>query len=40
MAAIDVGGDGRVVVCLGFPVFHQDSYVERLRELGGVEPIL
>jgi phosphoglycerate dehydrogenase-like enzyme len=28
-----------LVVCLGFPVFHQESYLERLRALEGVEPV-
>lgn len=29
-----------LVVCLGFPVFHDARYVERLRALDGVEPVI
>ena len=29
-----------LVVCLGFPVFHDESYLERLRGLDGVEPVV
>jgi phosphoglycerate dehydrogenase-like enzyme len=29
-----------VVVCVGFPVFHHERYLERLRALDGVEPVL
>ena len=29
-----------LVVCLEFPVFHQPRYVERLRALPGVEPVV
>jgi phosphoglycerate dehydrogenase-like enzyme len=30
----------KLVVCLGFPVFHAEQYVERLRALPGVEPVI
>lgn len=29
-----------LVVCLGFPVFHDDRFVEQLRALDGVEPMI
>lgn len=29
-----------LVVCLSFTVFHDERYVQRLRELPGVEPVL
>jgi phosphoglycerate dehydrogenase-like enzyme len=29
-----------LVVCLGFPPFHEATYVERLRALPGVEPVI
>jgi phosphoglycerate dehydrogenase-like enzyme len=32
--------DDGLVVCLGFPPFHERKYVERLRALPGVEPLI
>ena len=30
----------KLMVCLGFPPFHDESYLERLRKLPGVEPLV
>jgi phosphoglycerate dehydrogenase-like enzyme len=30
----------KLVVCLGFPAFHEERFVERLRALPGVEPLI
>lgn len=32
--------DEQLVVCLGFTVFHEERYVQRLRDLPGVEPLI
>jgi phosphoglycerate dehydrogenase-like enzyme len=36
----ETGEDERRVVCVGFPVFHADRYLDRLRAVGGVEVVV